>query len=108
MFPASLTPLVVAKLYPTNVICVCDTPLATYPAAFAVRRGNLEFVNFLNSWIEAHTADQWFGTAAGLLVQDDGLGERSLIGTNLGRTSLGYLISDFTRTYGGKWFRSLW
>jgi ABC-type amino acid transport substrate-binding protein len=51
---------------------------------------------------------QVVGRAAGLLVQDDGLGERSLIGTNLGRTSLGYLISDFTRTYGGKWFRSLW
>ncbi len=52
-------PEIVAKLYPTNVICVCDTPLATYPAAFAVRRGNLEFVNFLNSWIEAHTVDKW-------------------------------------------------
>lgn len=52
-------PEIVAKLYPTNVICVCDTPLATYPAAFAVRRGNLEFVNFLNSWIEARTANKW-------------------------------------------------
>jgi polar amino acid transport system substrate-binding protein len=52
-------PEIVAKLYPTNVTCVCDTPLATYPAAFAVRRGNLEFVNFLNSWIEAHTVDKW-------------------------------------------------
>ena len=52
-------PEIVAKLYPTNVVCVCDTPLVTYPAAFAVRRGNLEFVNFLNSWIEAHTVDKW-------------------------------------------------
>jgi polar amino acid transport system substrate-binding protein len=52
-------PEMVARLYPTNVICVCDTPLATYPAAFAVRRGNLEFVNFLNSWIAAHTVDKW-------------------------------------------------
>jgi polar amino acid transport system substrate-binding protein len=50
---------IVAKLYPANVVCVCDTPLATYPAAFAVRRGNLEFVNFLNSWIEARTASKW-------------------------------------------------
>jgi polar amino acid transport system substrate-binding protein len=52
-------PEIVAKLYPTNVSCLCDTPLAAYPAAFAVRRGNLEFVNFLNSWIEAHTVDKW-------------------------------------------------
>lgn len=52
-------PAIVAKLYPTNVTCLCDTPLAAYPAAFAVRRGNLEFVNFLNSWIEAHTVDKW-------------------------------------------------
>ena len=52
-------PEIVAELYPTNVVCVCDTPLVTYPAAFAVRRGNLEFVNFLNSWIEAHTVDKW-------------------------------------------------
>jgi polar amino acid transport system substrate-binding protein len=52
-------PEIVAKLYPTNVTCLCHTPLAAYPAAFAVRRGNLEFVNFLNSWIEAHTVDKW-------------------------------------------------
>jgi polar amino acid transport system substrate-binding protein len=32
-------PQIVAKLYPTSVTCLCDTPLATYPAAFAVRRG---------------------------------------------------------------------
>ncbi len=50
---------IVAKLFPSNVACVCETPLATYPAAFAVRRGNLEFINFLNSWIAAHTADKW-------------------------------------------------
>jgi polar amino acid transport system substrate-binding protein len=50
---------IVAKLYPANVVCVCDTPLATYPAAFAVRRGNLEFINFLNSWIAARTASKW-------------------------------------------------
>jgi polar amino acid transport system substrate-binding protein len=50
---------IVAQLFPSNVTCVCETPLATYPAAFAVRRGDLEFINFLNSWIEAHTVDKW-------------------------------------------------
>lgn len=52
-------PEIVAKLFPSNVTCVCDEPLATYPAGFAVRRGNLEFINFLNAWIESHTADKW-------------------------------------------------
>lgn len=52
-------PEIVAKLYSTNVVCVCDTPLATYPAAFAVRRGNLEFVNFLNAWIASRAANKW-------------------------------------------------
>jgi polar amino acid transport system substrate-binding protein len=52
-------PEMVAKLYPQSVTCVCDTPLATYPAAFAIRRGNLEFINFLNSWIESRAANKW-------------------------------------------------
>lgn len=47
-------PEIVAKLFPS-----CDEPLATYPAAFVLCRGNLEFVNFLNAWIESHTADKW-------------------------------------------------
>ena len=38
---------------------------------------------------------QVVGTAAGLLVQGDGLGERSLIGMNLGRTSWGHLLPRF-------------
>ncbi|MGA7854304.1 MAG: hypothetical protein WCA15_13340 [Candidatus Acidiferrales bacterium] len=50
---------IVAKLYAASVVCVCHTPFATYPAAFAVRRGNLEFSNFLNSWIEARSASKW-------------------------------------------------
>ena len=36
---------------------------------------------------------QMAGRTANILVQDHGLGEGSLIATNLGRTALGYLIS---------------
>jgi len=35
-------------------------PLGTFPAAFAVRRGDMDFVNYLNSWIAARSADKWF------------------------------------------------
>jgi polar amino acid transport system substrate-binding protein len=32
-------------------------PLATYPAAFAVRRGDPDFINFLNAWIQERTVN---------------------------------------------------
>jgi polar amino acid transport system substrate-binding protein len=50
---------IIANLFPDKVKCICATPLATYPAAFAVRRGDMEFVNFLNSWIAARTVNKW-------------------------------------------------
>ena len=34
-------------------------PLAEYAAAMAVRKGDLDTLNFFNSWITAHTADGW-------------------------------------------------
>jgi hypothetical protein len=34
-------------------------PTCSSNNGFAERHGNLEFVNFLNSWIEAHTVDKW-------------------------------------------------
>jgi polar amino acid transport system substrate-binding protein len=37
-------------------------PLGTFPAAFAVRRGDMDFVNYLNSWIAARRADKWIST----------------------------------------------
>lgn len=52
-------PEIVAKLYPTKVTVPLLKPLTTFPAAFAVRRGDLDFINFLNSWIEARTVDKW-------------------------------------------------
>jgi ABC-type amino acid transport substrate-binding protein len=33
--------------------------LSTFPAAFAVRRGDMDFVNYLNTWIASRTANQW-------------------------------------------------
>ena len=50
---------ILAKLYPDSITIPALPVLGTFPAAFAVRRGDMDFVNFLNTWIEARTADQW-------------------------------------------------
>jgi hypothetical protein len=36
-----------------------DNRAATFPAAFAVRRGDMDFINYLNSWIETRTVNKW-------------------------------------------------
>jgi len=51
---------ILAKLYPDAVSVPMVAPLGTFPAAFAVRRGDMDFVNYLNSWIAARSADKWF------------------------------------------------
>jgi polar amino acid transport system substrate-binding protein len=52
-------PEIVAQLFPDKVKCLCEQALSTYPAAFAVPRGDVEFVNYLNSWIAARTSNKW-------------------------------------------------
>jgi polar amino acid transport system substrate-binding protein len=52
-------PELIAKLYPDNVILPAATALATFPAAFAVRRGDTDFIDYLNAWIEARTVNKW-------------------------------------------------
>jgi polar amino acid transport system substrate-binding protein len=52
-------PEIIAKLFPDKVDIPSAKVLATFPAAFAVRRGDMDFVNFLNSWIEARTVNKW-------------------------------------------------
>jgi len=53
---------ILAKLYPDAVSTPAVAPLGTFPAAFAVRRGDMDFVNYLNSWIAARNADKWIAT----------------------------------------------
>jgi len=52
-------PEIVAKLYPDNVQIPEAKALATFPAAFAVRRGDTDFIDYLNAWIEARTVNKW-------------------------------------------------
>src|ERR1700722_9575006 len=53
---------ILAKLYPDAVVVPTVAPLGTFPAACAVRRGDMDFVNYLNSWIAARRADKWIST----------------------------------------------
>lgn len=52
-------PEVIAKLFPGIVATPLDKPLTTFPTAFAVRRGDSDFVNYLNSWIQERTVNGW-------------------------------------------------
>lgn len=52
-------PEIVAKFFPQSVSFAQGVKLATFPSAFAVRRGDMGFVNFLNSWIYSRTANDW-------------------------------------------------
>lgn len=52
-------PEIVAKFFPDKVSVPAGVKLATFPSAFAVRRGDMGFVNFLNSWIYSRTANTW-------------------------------------------------
>jgi polar amino acid transport system substrate-binding protein len=52
-------PEIISKLYPDLANLPATKVLATFPAAFAARRGDMDFINYLNSWIEARTVNQW-------------------------------------------------
>jgi polar amino acid transport system substrate-binding protein len=52
-------PELVAKSFPNAITSPPGVKLGTFPSAFAVRRGDMGFVNFLDSWIYARTANKW-------------------------------------------------
>ncbi len=45
--------------HPETLHLPFEEPLAEYAAAMAVRKGDLDTLNFFNSWITANTADGW-------------------------------------------------
>ncbi len=45
--------------YPEKVDVPLSTPLLVTKAGFAVKKGDIDFLNFLNSWIIAREADTW-------------------------------------------------
>lgn len=52
-------PEIVAKLFPSSVVVPAVPPLGRFPAAFAIRRGDSNFVFFLNAWISSRESDHW-------------------------------------------------
>ena len=52
-------PEIVAKLFPSSVLVPSVPPLGRFPAAFAIRRGDPDFVFFLNAWIASRESDHW-------------------------------------------------
>jgi len=56
---SSPVPEFVSLKNPEKVDLPLKKPLLTTREAFAIRKGNQEMLNFLNSWIVAHLADEW-------------------------------------------------
>jgi polar amino acid transport system substrate-binding protein len=52
-------PRFLALRHPKEVDVPIGKPLLETREAFAVRKGDNDFINFLNAWIEARTADAW-------------------------------------------------
>lgn len=55
-------PRFLALRHPKLVDVPISKPLLETREAFAVRRGDAAFVNFLNAWVEAREADVWLGS----------------------------------------------
>jgi polar amino acid transport system substrate-binding protein len=55
-------PSFLAVEYPRNVDVPVNRPLLETRSAFAVTKGDPDFVFFLNAWIEAREADTWLPT----------------------------------------------
>lgn len=52
-------PRFLALRHPKEIDVPISKPLLATREAFAVRRGDNDFINFLNAWIAARTADAW-------------------------------------------------
>jgi polar amino acid transport system substrate-binding protein len=55
---AAPLPKALIKMTGANMTVVAE-PLSVRGEAFAVRRGDLEFLAYLNTWVQARTYDRW-------------------------------------------------
>lgn len=56
---SSPIPEFIALKHPDQVDLPLKDPLLTTKEAFAIKKNNQEMLNYLNSWITAHDADEW-------------------------------------------------
>ena len=57
MVVSSLAPQGVLRAAPDQLYLPLDQPLATTPAAMAVRKGDPDFLTFLNTWLQLQRDD---------------------------------------------------
>jgi len=60
---SSPVPEFVSLKHPDEVDLPLKKPLLTTKEAFAIKKNNQEMLNFLNSWIIAHQADDWIDSS---------------------------------------------
>jgi polar amino acid transport system substrate-binding protein len=56
---SSPQPELLALEHPDTLDLPLDKPLVTYKAGLAVKKGEQEWLNFLNAWVTARSADKW-------------------------------------------------
>jgi polar amino acid transport system substrate-binding protein len=56
---SSPQPELLALEHPQTLDLPLDKPLVTYKAGLAVQKGQQEWLNFLNAWVTARSADKW-------------------------------------------------
>lgn len=56
---SSPQPEFLALEYPDKLDLPMNKPLLTYKAGLAVQKGQQEWLNFLNAWVTARSADKW-------------------------------------------------
>jgi polar amino acid transport system substrate-binding protein len=59
LLAGSPQPEFLALQHPGTLDLPLDKPLLTYKAGLAVKKGEPEWLNFLNAWVTARSADKW-------------------------------------------------
>jgi polar amino acid transport system substrate-binding protein len=55
-------PEFLALQHPDKVDIPLDKPILPYKAGFGIRKGEQEWLNFLNAWVTARQADMWLSS----------------------------------------------
>ena len=59
MVASSPQPEFLALQHPGTLDLPLAKPLLSYKAGLAVKKGDQEWLNFLNAWVTARSADKW-------------------------------------------------
>lgn len=62
LIAANPSPKFLALKYPEKLDMPFSTPLLSFKEGFAINKGDSDFLNFLDAWIVAHTADAWISS----------------------------------------------